>query len=343
MKFLIVLCLIILPFDNFAQDKKVIATSVAQVSGLLFPKADGNGNLLAKNENAIILIGPDGRVIRKVAPNDESFFIPINKQAMVGFSTPVLKFYSTKEELKKLGEVSGEGFGANHLALKNGDVLIARSGVGYLKIVGTDGTTKFQVDVETKKVGLAPAEFSDGTIVVSSVGKHIFFSPELKQLKQIDENCNSKGVLEHVDLLVCDGIGSKLSFLTSKGEVKFSFNPNNKRLNSILSLPNGLIALMVDDGYIYFLDAEGNKRFSHFHDTDAVSDLVLVSDKVLAYWNKTEIVFLDFEGKEVGTSPLIPFNEPSAPHSLKRNRLIGLGQGNVVAINGKQVLFIKLN
>lgn len=337
-KIIFVIIFLLIPLTLFSEEKKIVASRVALLNGSSSPLSVGNGNLLVGKA----LVGSDGKVIRQVIPKVDrgSFIFPTKKDAIGDFSTTSLVFHSTKEELKKLGEVNGEGFGPNHLGLKNGNVLIARSGDGYLKIVGTDGTTKFHVKVETKKVGLSPREFSDGTIVISSVGKYLFFSPELKPLEQIDTvNCISHGFVEHADLFICFSPGTKLNFLTSQGEIKFSFNGNNKRIHSILSLPNGLIALMVDDGYIHFLDADGNRKFSHFHDTQAVSDLALVSDKVLAYWNKTEIVFIDFEGKELGVFPIIPTIEKS----LGRNRLIGLGNGTVVAIDELGSHFIKLN
>jgi hypothetical protein len=337
-KIIFFIIFLLIPLTLFSEEKKSVASRVALLNGSLHPISVGNGNLLVGRA----LVGSDGKVIRQVIPKGDrgAFFFPTRKDAIGDFTITTLVFHSTKEELKKLGEVTGEGFGPNHLGLKNGNVLIARSGDGYLKIVGTDGTTKFHVKVETKKVGLSPQEFSDGTIVISSVGRYLFFSPDLKPLKQIDTvHCIPRGFVEHADLFVCFSPGAKLSFITSNGDIKFSFNANNKRLNSILSLPNGLIALMVDDGYIHFLDAEGNRKFSHFHDTEVISDLALVSDKVLAYWNKTEIVFVDFEGKELGIFPIIATPEKSL---LGRNRLIGLGNGTVVAIDGQGLHFIKL-
>ena len=337
-KIIFAIIFLFIPLSLFSEDKISVASKVVLLNGSFNPLDVGSGNILVGKS----LIGPDGKVIRQIIPNGDrhSFYFPMKKDAIGEFSITSLVFHSTKEELKKLGEVTGEGFGPNHLGLKNGNVLIARSGDGYLKIVGTDGTTKFHVKVETRRVGLNPQEFSDGTIVISSTDKHFFFSPELKQIKLLDTGyCISNGLVEYADLLICCSPGTKLNFITSKGEIKFSFNGNNKRIHSILSLPNGLTALMLDDGYIHFLDVEGNKKYSHFHDTQAVSDLALVSDKVLAYWNKTEIVFVDFEGKELGIFPIIATPEKSL---LGRNRLIGLGNGTVVAIDGQGLHFIKL-
>ncbi len=104
-------------------------------------------------------------------------------------------------------------------------------------------------------------------------------------------------------------------------------------------MPTGLTAFMLTDGYIYFLDANGEKKFTHFHDTQFSSNLAIVADNVIAYRNRTEIVFLDFQGKEIGT-----FEMPEARINQNFEELFGSGHGTVRTFGKDGALhFIKMN
>ena len=225
----------------------------------------------------------------------------------------------------------------NPLALNNGNVLSAFND-GLLTITTPKGEIPFQTNLESKRIAFFPVEFADGTIAVSNIHKISFLSPQLQLKKQTDQTCLPERE-QHAGLIVCPEPGKNISFIDSNGIIKYSFKTERHFLVSHVSLTNNLSAFMVTDGNIYFLDDTGKTKSSHLHNTKFYSHLVIVSDNVLAYRNRTEIVFLDYQGKELGT-----FEMPKARILQNIELLVGLGDGTVVASEEGGVLhFIKVN
>ena len=280
--------------------------------------ADGNGNLVVNQDEGIFLLAPNGTKIRKITPPTNTFFLAGKNIVVTHQLDSPTEIYSLDHFLMKLSSIALEG---NPLILKNGNVVILSIN-GDVRVYSLTGTLISQSKLPER--AWFSSEFKDGSIAVSQKNGFAILDNDLKLVKLI----NIQGNLitnQNSELFAYGLLSGGLNFYNSKGEVKFTLP--DIHVHDLKHLPNGKVAIMTSEGIIEFFDSEGVKSNSHNTGQSIWSPLALVDEKTLAYWKKSEIIFIDFEGK-IKTSYKWPSKiiDEEIPRTL-----IGLGNGHVAA------------
>lgn len=94
----------------------------------------------------------------------------------------------------------------------------------------------------------------------------------------------------------------ELIILDSKGTPKSRITGGDN-FRSLALTPDGNIAALNSDNNLYFIGQDGSVKYKHLHDSASAWSVTSCGNK-MAYWNKTEIVFVDLKGNELGTLPM---------------------------------------
>lgn len=97
-----------------------------------------------------------------------------------------------------------------------------------------------------------------------------------------------------------------LYFANLKGEVLNSFDNSVANLDDYDVFDDGGAVLVNrrSEKKLYFFDPAGVQIGTHFHDSAKASPPLALNSKIAVYWNATELVYVDREGKELGTFKL---------------------------------------
>lgn len=228
-----------------------------------------------------------------VGSNQNSVFIKEKLETILTYSigNPPKLLWSVTEK-----RPVDPNLGIESIATSDGGIVNSIRGVG-LKRYNSFG--KLVAEYKTDKNIRARFEFPDGSIWADEQRKSYFFSSDLKLTRSV-EDCGVGLGPAFSQYICCAKINQKV-FLDSKGE---AFKKGDPQAISWLSLPYGGYAYASGDGYLYILDSNFTKVASHFHDTNFIKQIYLVKSNIIAYQNRTELVFIDLHGKEIGTYKL---------------------------------------
>jgi outer membrane protein assembly factor BamB len=172
-----------------------------------------------------------------------------------------------------------------------------------------DGTLIFSNHKDLRLVSpdmkLKKSHFFPEATYVSDIGKPNFVGIEERRVGR------SYLTLRHL-LMTKSGLflvsfQNKLFFYDSSGVEKASFTAEgstNSLFVGAAEFPGGEIIVNSSNGYSYFFDKEGKFKFKHHHESKVVTAPVYAGRDLAAYLNKTELVFVDKEGKEKGVLPV---------------------------------------
>lgn len=226
------------------------------------------------------------------------------------------------------------------LQLKNGNLLVAIE--GKLLLMSLEG--KILASAETPTFSTphgAPSilEHADGYVFRPRLGSTIIFFD--RNLKKINEHKRNSEEIRELNLssdgTIIVSISTVIDFFDSKGNLKKTYTSPTLISSDVLPLTNGTILTRHKDHYFRFIDSSGVEKYSHLHDSDfAQNEQVLqVNNDVIVYGNRSQLVFISFDGNELGTLP-VP-NRKSNKFVLADGYFLSLEEGD------KKFYFVKMN
>lgn len=232
------------------------------------------------------------------------------------------------------------------LQLKNGNLLVAIE--GKLLLISLDGKILSSAEVPTFSSPHGSPyllEHPEGYVFEPRLGATIiFFDRNLKKLREHIRNSDNPNRQEiRVLNLSSDGtiivsMSTAIDFFDSKGNLKKTYTSPTLISSEVLPLTNGTILTRHKDHYFRFIDTSGVERNSHFHDSDFAQNqqVLQVNKDLIVYGNRTQLVFISLDGKELGSLP-VP--------NRKSNKFV-LADGYFLSLESEEkpkFYFIKMN
>jgi hypothetical protein len=243
----------------------------------------------------------------------------MDKEGNVRHTTELPVFHKEIAELRNgdiaLGTIRGESVNCKIEGVNNCKPGADKTTFGGLMRLSRDG--KILASIESGDYSDHHIEHSDGTISYQDFFRVFFVGTDWKIRSTFvrAEPMHMKSLFGTLDGHLVISHTNKLMFVDMNGIKKgeFVLKETNSRFVGATLLPGNLILANASDGYSYFLNTKGEVKYTHHHDSDFVSAPLYVGKGLSAYWNKTELVFLDLQGNEKGTIPLE--RKRLSPHS----------------------------
>lgn len=275
----------------YALNMNILKGGDSPFSGLV---PDGKGDFAIGRANGEVgLYNHDGNFKNKIITMksfSQTFFFKNGDFALSEHGNLYFLYNSRTQQTR----VQAETY-INHNARVLKNDLLAFPETKVLKFYNSKGDIKHELKIDNP---WSITEDSKGNLAIYNYKQLLFLNSDLSVKSQITGTGTPAAFTTDGTLLI-PIFNKGIDLVDQDGKIKGQFKIE-ETISTIVPLSNGNAALMCLDGYIYFIDSTGKKIGFHFHDSDAVWDLITVNDNVLAYTNKTQLVFIDLAGKELG-------------------------------------------
>jgi len=129
----------------------------------------------------------------------------------------------------------------------------------------------------------------------------------------------ASSIITHDKKLVVATNKKEIIFLDSELKIKGRFKSDH--FSSMTPLSNNTLAALSDDGFLYILDTSGDFVAKHLHNSSAAKSVKVCGNKIV-YWNKSELVYVDSNGKEVTTLKMPKSQSAGTLHVMKNNHIV---------------------